>query len=404
MNDDNAQKRGALAETAAMYLLMFSYAVFTTIVGAILLDLLGEFSMPLTEGGFFSAALNGGAFVGVLLSGVVIDRYHKRKQIVATFFLFASFLSAIYFTTSLWAYVALLFAAGLSVKIADALLNTLVAEMHPDHKGFYINLLHCFFGIGSFLGPILAGSVVEKYQCWRLAYLILAVACFTLLGLYVFVVRGKLGSRPRHGSESRRVEPVGLRQVLSGKMGFLWLVLFLYSGHQSGIHNWLPTYSAATLGLDSLAAGTIVSVFWIGLILGRFVCSLLTRRVHERTLIIAGLGLAGLTLWIGLMAGSEFALFGAALATGFLSGGTVPMVLTIGYSWYPGAQGKVSMILFLANTLGAVVFPWIMGLIEGVLGLDAAMTSNVLMLLAPCALMLLALKPEKRVPSGPALE
>ncbi len=394
MNETLKVKRDVLKETIAMYLLMFAYAIFTTIIGAILLNLLSDFPMPLTEGGFFNAVLNGGCFVGILLSGMVIDRYGKRIQIVAAFSLFTIFLFAVYFTSSLQAYVVSIFFAGLAVKIMDALLNATIVELHTRNRGFYMNLLHCCFGIGSFVGPILAGFVVESNHSWRLAYLILAIVCCILLGIYLANIRGRV--HLKKSVSSRRRVAAGFRHVLSWKIFLLWLVLFFYCGHQVGINNWLPTYMSETLGLDMLAAGSSVSMFWIGLILGRFTCSFLTKRMPERTLTLLGAGLGGLALLAGIVTGGEIILFFSALAAGFFSGATVPMVLTIAYGWYPGAQGKVSMILYLAITIGAVVFPWLMGLVQHVVGLKIAMMSNAFMLLIPCCLVFLVPKPVSR--------
>ncbi len=389
---NTTEKRGVLKETVAMYLLMFPYALFTTVLGAILLNLLSEYSMPLTKGGFFNAVLNGGSFVGIILSGFIIDRYSKRVQIVAVVGVFVLSLFAIHLWSGFWPFVVLLFFGGFVVKILDVLLNSGIADLHTENRGFYMNLLHACFGIGCFFGPILAGGVLEKGMAWSYSYLALGVIALAVLVFYLWCVWSRLRVGEKTGVE--KAAPASFGSVIDGRLCLLWLVLFFYCGHQIGINNWLPTYMSETFGLDALAAGAGVSMFWLGLILGRLACSFLTKIRPERTLVIIGLGLGGLALLAGVLIGNEYVLFGAVLFCGFLSGATIPMVLTIVYGWHPGARGKVSMLLYLGVSIGGVVFPWLMGLLEGAFNLDAAMAANALMLLVPFVLMLFLPKSE----------
>ncbi len=382
----NNEKQGVLKETVAMYMLMLPYAVFTTILGAILLNLLSEYSMPLTEGGFFNAVQNSGSFTGIILSGFIIDRYNKRAQIVAVFAMFAVSLFAIHLWSGFWPFVILLFFGGLVVKILDVLLNSGLADLHVENRGFYMNLLHACFGIGCFFGPILAGTVLGHTGRWSFAYLVLGLIALVILAFYIWCVRGKI--RLEKKTIAEKAQAVGLRAIIDKRLGVLWLILFLYCGHQIGINNWLPTYMTETFGLDALAAGSGVSMFWLGLILGRVTCSFLTRIRPEHMLIRLGLLLGGVVLLAGVMAGNQFLLFAAVLLCGFLSGATIPMVLTIAYGWYPESRGMVSMFLYLGVSIGGVVFPWLMGVLEGVVGLDAAMAADAFMLLIPFVLMM----------------
>lgn len=392
-------KNNKLLETICMYALMTGFAIFTTIVGAILLMLVEEFGLPLTRGGDFAAAQNIGCFVGILLSGFLIDRYQKPKLILILYILFSGCIIAVFFSTTLAAFLGLLAFAGLMLRMVDVLLNAAVAELHTVNKGFYMNLLHCCFGIGSFVGPIYVGAVTERFGGWRLSFLLLGCFCLALALIYgAFFVRRKRQAAVHTATATKTV--ASFASIAGLPMLVCWLMLFCYTGHQVGMNNWFPSFMSGNAGVDQITAGFGLSVFWLGLIVGRLVCSILTRHFHEKYLLVGGNALGGLAILLGVSFGGETLAFVSAAAVGFLTGATIPMVLTLAYTWHPEAQGKVSMALFIAISIGGVVGPWAMGeLVDGE-NLTRAMQLNSLMLLA-IAVLALALPGRKAVSKVP---
>lgn len=384
------ESNGVLFETVFMYALMASFAVFTTIVGAILLRLVAEFGLPLSRGGDFVAAQNAGCFVGVLASGFLIDRYRRHPLALACFVLFAATLVAMFFSSTLTACLALLALAGLSSKILDALLNASISRLHPINKGFYMNLLHCCFGAGSFIGPLYAGAVVERWGAWRLSYLGLGCLCFVLALAYAaFFLQRRGAAKGTRGDAGNTPEAAAPFATLADRPTITcMLVLFIYCAHQLGVNNWLPAFMSENTGSDPVTAGFGLSVFWLGLIAGRLACSFLTRYIGEKTLVVIGNAVAGLAIMSGVARGGETAAFAAAATAGFFSGATIPMILTLAYTWHPRAQGKVSMLMFLAITAGGAVGPWAMGKMVTPDNLGPAMYTNGCLLLVTAAIAL----------------
>ncbi len=411
---------GRLRETGFVYLFLFLYAFFTTIIGTTLTRLTGEFGLELSQGGVFIALQSIGCFIGIFVSGALIERFGKRILLPVALAAFGVLVIVVSLASSLNMYLATLLLAGVAGTMIDVISNASIAQLHVVNKGFYMNLLHCCFGIGSFFGPMYAGWILERFGQWRLSYLILGVASLAAVVVYrllrtrddPFILSqalapipelksGKTASAampaaddaaiPAKSAPAKAVQPgagTGFGQVLTGRILLCCLVLFLYSGHQAGINNWLPTFSSRALGLDALRSGTVLSVFWLGLILGRLSCSFLTRHIGEKSLITAGLFLGGGLLLPGVLTGSEFGIYGGALAAGLFAGATIPMILTLAYTWYPSAQGRVSTILFSAITGAAIVVPWFMGVVEGWFGLTAAMAMNAAFLVGSAVLAL----------------
>lgn len=391
--DDDMQserlEKGVLRETVALYLLTGAYAVFTTIIGAVLVLLVDEFVIPLSRGGVFIAWQNIGSLAGIFLSGFVIDRYDKRWQIVVAYTVFAVLMAGVYFTSTMTAYIVMIALAGFASKITDALLNAVTAELHVRNKGFYMNLLHCSYGIGSFCGPVYAGFLIESRGSWRLSYLLLGVVYFALIALYALMnVRRAARTAVSAADKASDAGVASFRSIMTPRMLLASLALIFYCGHQVGVNNWLPVFLTESVGADAVTAGSGVSAFWLGLIFGRFSCSFLTRKYYEKHLLLIGNTAGGVLFIVCMLIGGKTLLFLGAFAAGILAGATIPMILTLAYTWYPRAQGKISMVLFLAISIGGVIVPWLMGVIEGVAGLRAAMVLDGAALLISAGLVL----------------
>ena len=148
-------ERSNLKITVMLYVLMFIYAVFTTMTGTQLLVLVREFGLDLAQGGIFAVVVNTGCTVGILLSACFIDRFDSRHLVLVSYFLMGILLITIRFFISYYSFLILLLLIGISMKFLDASINAAISRLNTVNSGFYMNLLHCSFGIGAFAGPVL---------------------------------------------------------------------------------------------------------------------------------------------------------------------------------------------------------------------------------------------------------
>ena len=77
---ENMENKGksTILVTAALYVLMFFYAVFTTMPGTQVLVLTREFGLELSAGGIFTVAVNGGCILGITATVFFRDKYDKK--------------------------------------------------------------------------------------------------------------------------------------------------------------------------------------------------------------------------------------------------------------------------------------------------------------------------------------
>lgn len=362
--------KSTILVTAALYVLMFFYAVFTTMPGTQVLVLTREFGLELSAGGIFTVAVNGGCILGIAASVFFLDKYDKKYLALVSYLLFGGMLIGIFVSRTYPALLLLLILAGAGMKFFDASANACVSSLHEKNNGFYMNLLHCCFGLGAFCGPVFTTTLASMGFNWRQSYLALGIVAVSACGIYGWIQ--KSGQRGTPSSKEKKVLPEAAKReeapggktdpVLQDRVLCLMALLLCYCGHQMGINSWLPAYMQEELGAGEAAANLSVSAFWVGLIVCRLASAVLTKRLAAEKILSRGLLMGAGFLLLGILSRITWLTMIGVIGAGLFAGAAIPLTLTIGYGWFPGKAGKISTVLFLCIAGGAVVLPWLMGM------------------------------------------
>ena len=74
---------------------------------------------------------------------------------------------------------------GLGAGAVDAGLNNYVATHYKAH---HMSWLHCFWGVGASLGPIIMSQFITGQNSWRQGYVAIAIIQFALVLLLFFTL------------------------------------------------------------------------------------------------------------------------------------------------------------------------------------------------------------------------
>jgi fucose permease len=257
-------------------------------------------------------------------------------------------------------------AHGFGGGTLESTLNAYLAAL--PRRVVLLNILHACYGLGALVGPVLAANLFTHGQSWGTVYLIYAAASLPLLIGYAIVYPRELPAEAPDPDETPTpVFGTALRHpavLLSG------LFLAVYVGLEISIGNWMYSFLTEARGNGALLAGWVVSAFWMGFTLGRFVLSALAERfgVGAAALAWGCLGAsfcAALLVWLvpGVVSASI-----CLVLLGFALGPIYPLTVAVVPQLVTGRLVPTAIGLLVgASVLGGALFPWIAGtLAEGV--------------------------------------
>lgn len=258
---------------------------------------------------------------------------------------------------------------GLSIGMLETGLNIYVTTL--PRSTLLLNYLHAFYGVGALIGPVVASFILALQWGWNSVYLLLGGLNLLLLGFVVL-------SRPVHlNGPPGEEKPSTAGSVLSAtlKLPIVWLATFfllVYVGVEVSLGNWSYSFLLQDRHEGTLLAGWIVSGYWLGLTLGRFVLQNLAERLGIGTKglmygCVIGVGIGLLLIWFipfGIMAGVAFCFIGFSL------GPIYPLTVAIIPKLVPVHLGPSAIgMLVSVSIIGLAVFPWIAGVLAQLLGI-----------------------------------
>lgn len=242
--------------------------------------------------------------------------------------------------------------AGLASGIVDVGSNTLLLWTHGRSAGPFMNGLHFFFGVGSFLAPLLLAQVLILTGDIHWLFWSVAIVCLPITVWFWF-----LPEPSPHSSDAERTAaafPV-LPVVL------LVILFFLYVGLELGFANWIYTY-ALSLGLgDAITAAYLTSGFWGAFTFGRLLGIWISSRVRSQTILFADLvGCVLSTLVIMLWRESSLALWIGTVGLGLSMASVFPTILILAGERMH-ITGAMTGWFLVGSGAGSMLLPWLIG-------------------------------------------
>jgi len=231
-------------------------------------------------------------------------------------------------------------------------INTLVVWLHRPNVGPAMNALHFFFGVGTFISPLIVAQAIGLVNDIGWAYWALAVL---MVPLIVWIVRMP---SPTGKSESEEETALGVNYVLTGMVAFF---LFLYVGVEGSFSGWIDKYALATGHATEQTAAYWTSLFWFAFTFGRLLSLPITARVRPRSILLGGL-IGGIfcVLAVLLWPASFTALWIGVAGAGICMAAIFPVMLT-----WAGRRmtitGFVTSWFFIGASTGGMFFPWFIG-------------------------------------------
>lgn len=244
-----------------------------------------EFNVPMSYANFVTGLMYSGTIVSSLLSARLVNKF--GTALVTAFSTALTAVAIFGFSISQNMLMLCIFAIplGLGAGAIDNVLNNYVAL---NYKATHVNFLHCSYGIGVTISPFLMSLALKNSNNWQGGYrtmfffqLVLTIICFISLPIWKKVKEQKVGE------EETKV--VSIPTLL--KMPIARASLVIYFGScaiESVCLAWGTTFLVDSKGLTAEQGAEMVTFYFIGMTVGRFLSGLLSNKVSPKKIIVFG--------------------------------------------------------------------------------------------------------------------
>lgn len=271
-----------------IYVAFVGLGIPDSLFGAAWPAMYADLGLPVSLGSVVTMIISCGTIVSSLSSAAVINRFGTGRVTAVSTVLTAAALLGFSLAPSLLWLCLLAVPLGLGAGAIDTALNNYVA-LH--YRATHMNFLHCAYGVGVTVSPLIMSFALSA-GTWREGYLGATVcqAAIALLTIAILPLWGKVAradeERGEKDAEPRTESPLALVRRRDVRLACL---VFLASVAIEGICNtWGTSYLVNARGMGAGEAAGTVTVYYVGVTLGRFLSGVLANRLSSKQLV--GLG------------------------------------------------------------------------------------------------------------------
>lgn len=356
--------------------LVYTYAAFALngalalSIGSILPYLKAAYNLSYAFAGLIVSLHSVGNFAAGFLAGTLSVTMGRKKSVLFFNIFFAISYLLIAFGANSWCLALAFFLTGIARGASSNFSNTVINNLAPGRASI-LNGLHAMFSVGALLFPVVFTILTrEKADNW-----ILAVYGMAGVGVLSFVlcVLNPIDEHVEVKTDNKAAEK-GLGFFCEPLFYLVTLTLFFYLCIEQGVIGWMVTYfSDSGLLSDSMSQLT-GSVMWTMMLIGRLATAWASSRYKKENMLI-GMGAAVVLFFFWLLISRSTVTIMAGIAGFGLSMAGI-YATTVSFAGrllktYPLCW---SFILTIAS-FGSIIMPAIMGAAADNIGIEAGMSS-----------------------------
>ena len=360
-----------------IYLAFISLGLPDSLLGSAWPSMVGELGANLSWAGIVSMIISAFTIVSSLCSERLNARFGTGGVTAGSVLLTAAALLGFSNCTRFWQLCLWAVPYGLGAGSVDAALNAYVS-LHYESR--HMSWLHCMWGVGASIGPVIMGQALAGGS-WQGGYRIISVLQFALTLILFFSLplwkrtgKAKDGEdfTPEHRSIPQLLRLPGVPQVL--------LCFFCYCALEATAGMWAASYCTLVRGIDANTAANWTSTFYLGITIGRGICGFLTMKITDQNMIRLGQGVIALGVLLVLLPAGQTVLFAGLVAIGLGCAPVYPCIIhetpaNFGRSLslamtgiqmafaYVGSCLMPPLFGLLAQYVSPALYPWYLGVL-----------------------------------------
>lgn len=357
----------------ATVLLLIIYAVFIGLgipdssFGPAWPAIFPDFNVPVSFANFVEMTVSLGTITASFFSAKIINKLGTGLVVTLSTFLSCFAILGFSLSPSFWFMIVLSIPLGIGAGAIDAALNNYVAT---HYKPMHMSFLHCFYGVGVSLSPLLMSFALMDNNNWRLGYriiffLMLVILITAIIALPLWKKVGK-----KYDEEQPQEKPITLpikKMVKSRAVRLSWLMFFSTCALEFTCGWWGSTFLVKSEGLAESVAARFITFYYLGMTAGRFVSGLISNKFNQKKIVTIGYSITGVAIAI-LFLPIPPAFKGVALfLIGFGNGPTFPNMIYLTPIFFgKRVSGSIVGTQLACCNLGIMLMPPLFGLLAEV--------------------------------------
>ncbi len=244
-----------------------------------------EFGLLPASANYITILTTGFTIISSMFGTRLVNKFSTRTVVAVCTVLAAVSFFGFSISPNLWMMCVFAIFLGLGAGATDAALNNYIS-LH--YKAIHMNFMHCFFGIGTIASPYIM-SIMLRLDGWRGGY---RMVFFLQLAIAViFILSFPLWKKVNHQAQSEDADPVkpeNLSYIAMAKNSAIrldWLMCIAANAIEGVVMTWGSSFLIEAHGLSDASAAGLITTFFIGMALGRFLSGLLSTKISAWNLI-----------------------------------------------------------------------------------------------------------------------
>ena len=345
-----------------IYLAFISLGLPDSLLGSAWPSMYPLLGVPVSHAGILSMIISFGTIVSSLNSDRLTRVLGAGKVTAISVGMTAAALFGFSVSTQFWMLCLWAVPYGLGAGSVDAALNNYVA-LHYESR--HMSWLHCMWGIGTMVSPMVMGRVLAGGGPWTAGYRYIALFQIALtavlfLSLPLWQKRtdetAEGGTAPQALSLGQVFRLPGAKEVM--------LCFFCYCALETTAGLWASSYLTLTRGVAADTAASFASLFYIGITAGRAACGFLTLKLSDTQMIRLGQGVLAVGVAALLVPGPQLLALAGLVLVGVGCAPIYPSIIHATPDHFGADRSQAVIGIQMASAyVGNLVMPPLFGLL-----------------------------------------
>lgn len=356
--------------TALLVIIYLSFAGLglpNSVLGSIWPQMQLDLGAKVSLVGYLSMTVTAGTVVSSVLADRIVRRFGVAKVTVISALMTGCALLGFALSPSVPGLFLCALPMGLAAGVTDVALNNFVA-LHYEAK--HMSWLHCFWGIGASVGPVIVAASLRTGGSWRTGCGLISAVEGALCVLLVCTISlwnrasGSAGSLQGSAPAARAASTFRRKGALPLLCGFA-----LYNAMEATAGLWGATFVHDRFGISTSDAALTSTLYFGALTVGRIVAGFAVSRRSDRQLIRTGMAVSALGMLLTWLSGSAWLAMGGIFLIGLGFAPMYPAMLHTTPSYFGAELSQQVMGVEMAFAyVGSTCFPPLFGALAAPLG------------------------------------